>query len=120
MFGFFPPRKSGPPSQANKYPLPCPPKQSMAPASVPGSSAASSTIQQMVVGGSDDCNTPDTISGTGAFAFDQTAATTGGEGQNDAPLQGMPVVLAMGPGHEDPGILVVVPWDLHSLLALMA
>jgi len=60
-----------------------PTKQSMAPASVPGSSAASSTIQQMVVGGSDDCNTPDTISGTGAFAFDQTAATTGGEGQNE-------------------------------------
>ena len=35
-------------------------------------------------------------------------------------LQGMPVVLAFVPGLELPGQLVEVPWDPHSLLALMA
>ena len=47
-------------------------------------------------------------------------ATPGSEGQNDVPLQGMPVVLALVPGLELPGNLVEVPWDPHSLLALMA
>jgi hypothetical protein len=31
--------------------------------------------------GSDDCSTPQTVHGTGAFPFDSGAATTGGEGQ---------------------------------------
>jgi hypothetical protein len=34
--------------------------------------------------GSDSCATPDPITGTGAFPFDNTAATTGVEGQFDA------------------------------------
>jgi hypothetical protein len=36
------------------------------------------------VGGSDSCATPDAISGSGPFAFDNTAATTGAEGQANA------------------------------------
>jgi hypothetical protein len=35
-------------------------------------------------GGSDDCLTPDLLSGAGTFAFDTTLATTGLEGQNDS------------------------------------
>jgi hypothetical protein len=34
-----------------------------------------------LVGGSDSCSTPDVITGTGSFAFDNTTATTGAEGQ---------------------------------------
>ncbi|MBI5364782.1 MAG: hypothetical protein HZA53_16520 [Planctomycetes bacterium] len=34
-----------------------------------------------LVNGSDSCSTPDAITGTGSFAFDNTAATTGAEGQ---------------------------------------
>ena len=34
-----------------------------------------------LVGGGDSCSTPDSITGTGTFAFDTTAATTGTEGQ---------------------------------------
>ncbi len=34
-----------------------------------------------LVGGSDSCMTPDVITGTGAFAFDNSIATTGTEGQ---------------------------------------
>ncbi|MBL8859170.1 MAG: hypothetical protein JNL28_11730 [Planctomycetes bacterium] len=37
-----------------------------------------------LVGGSDACATPDAIAGTGSFAFDNTSATTGAEGQSEA------------------------------------
>lgn len=37
-----------------------------------------------LVGGSDSCATPDAIAGTGLFAFDDTAATTGPDGQGEA------------------------------------
>ncbi len=37
-----------------------------------------------LVGGSDSCVTPDVIVGTGTFAFDNTTATTGTEGQAEA------------------------------------
>ncbi len=37
-----------------------------------------------LVGGSDSCVTPDVIVGSGPFAFDNTLATTGVEGQNEA------------------------------------
>jgi hypothetical protein len=33
---------------------------------------------------SDDCGTPDAISGQGSFSYDNTIATTGAEGQNEA------------------------------------
>ncbi|MBK7875354.1 MAG: hypothetical protein IPJ77_06330 [Planctomycetes bacterium] len=36
---------------------------------------------QALVGGSDSCSTADVITGTGAFAFDNSLATTGTEGQ---------------------------------------
>ncbi len=36
-----------------------------------------------LVGGSDNCATPDVVVGTGLFAFDNTLATTGVEGQAD-------------------------------------
>jgi hypothetical protein len=51
-----------------------------APARISGSSGLRS-------GGSDDCATPDAIVGTGSFAFDNSAATTGIEGQNEARCQ---------------------------------
>jgi hypothetical protein len=35
-----------------------------------------------LVGGSDSCTTPDVLTGTGSFAFDNGAATTGAEGQS--------------------------------------
>ncbi len=38
----------------------------------------------LVVGGSDSCTTPDVITGAGPFAFDNSSATTGPEGQNQA------------------------------------
>ncbi len=38
----------------------------------------------LAVGGADSCTTPDAITGTGTFAFDNTAATTGTEGQTEA------------------------------------
>jgi hypothetical protein len=66
-----------------KTPLGKPTKQGMVPSNVPGARNANTTNQNVVVGGSDDCNTPDAISGVGAFVFDQTAATTGAEGQNE-------------------------------------
>jgi len=37
-----------------------------------------------VVGGSDDCSSADAISGQGLFAFDNSQATTGSEGQSEA------------------------------------
>ncbi|MBL8863233.1 MAG: hypothetical protein JNK02_14650 [Planctomycetes bacterium] len=37
-----------------------------------------------LVGGSDACATPDVLTGTGLFAFDTTAATTGAQGQGNA------------------------------------
>ncbi|MDE0892599.1 MAG: hypothetical protein OSB14_10495 [Planctomycetota bacterium] len=43
----------------------------------------SSPTLNLMVGGSDDCNTPDVISGVGTFAFDQTLATTGLDGQTE-------------------------------------
>jgi hypothetical protein len=36
-----------------------------------------------LVGGADSCTTPDTIAGTGSFAFDNTSATTGLQGQTE-------------------------------------
>jgi hypothetical protein len=36
------------------------------------------------LGGTDSCTTPTPISGQGAFPFDQTAATTGAEGQSES------------------------------------
>ena len=38
----------------------------------------------LLVGGGDDCATPDPIAGQGSFTFDQSAATTGAEGQNES------------------------------------
>ncbi|MBK7641439.1 MAG: hypothetical protein IPJ19_00070 [Planctomycetes bacterium] len=38
----------------------------------------------LALGGGDDCNTPDAILGTGSFAFDNTLATTGTQGQTEA------------------------------------
>ena len=60
-----------------------PTKQGMLPSNLPGARNANTTNQNLVVGGSDDCNTPDAISGVGAFVFDQSAATTGADGQNE-------------------------------------
>src|ERR1700733_10635409 len=37
-----------------------------------------------LVGGADSCVTPDVITGLGSFAYDNTVATTGVEGQNEA------------------------------------
>jgi hypothetical protein len=37
----------------------------------------------LALNGSDDCSTPDAISGNGTFAFDNSAATTGSEGQSE-------------------------------------
>ncbi|MDE0892767.1 MAG: hypothetical protein OSB14_11345, partial [Planctomycetota bacterium] len=48
-----------------------------------GQRTASTTSLSFAAGGSDDCNTPDAIAGEGLFVFDQTAATTGAEGQNE-------------------------------------
>jgi hypothetical protein len=38
-----------------------------------------------LVGGADSCVTPDLVSGLGSFAFDNTIATTGPQGQTEAP-----------------------------------
>jgi hypothetical protein len=38
----------------------------------------------LAVGGSDSCSTPDLIAGVGSFAFDNSLATTGAEGQTEA------------------------------------
>ena len=54
-----------------------PTKQGMVPSNLPGARNANSTNLNVVVGGSDDCNTPDAISGVGTFAFDNSTATTG-------------------------------------------
>ena len=43
---------------------------------------ASQPAPAPLVGGSDSCSTPDVITGTGSFAFDNTTATTGAEGQS--------------------------------------
>ena len=53
------------------------------PAGGPGAlrpSASSGSIG-LLAGGSDSCLTPDVIAGTGSFAFDNSTATTGNEGQ---------------------------------------
>ncbi len=39
----------------------------------------------LALGGSDSCSTPDVIAGSGTFAFDNTLATTGIEGQSEVP-----------------------------------
>lgn len=45
--------------------------------------ASPSAPGQQLVGGTDDCATPEVITGPGPFAFDNSAATTGAEGQNE-------------------------------------
>jgi hypothetical protein len=52
-------------------------------AQLQGQRNPSSPNQNLVIGGSDDCTTPDAINGLGTFAFDQTGATTGTEGQTE-------------------------------------
>jgi len=56
------------------------------PATAPGVNLASgnSSAGSAMVGGGDACATPDAISGPGPFAFDNSAATTGPEGQSQA------------------------------------
>jgi hypothetical protein len=49
-------------------------------AALPGNASGSAGI---CAGGSDSCATPDPIAGSGSFAFDSSAATTGTEGQNE-------------------------------------
>lgn len=39
--------------------------------------------QSLLIGGSDNCATPDVISGSGPFSFNNTAATTGSQGQSE-------------------------------------
>jgi hypothetical protein len=53
-------------------------------ASAPTPQAGSTTTMSLVFGGSDDCSTADAISGQGLFAFDNSAATTGAEGQAES------------------------------------
>jgi hypothetical protein len=60
-----------------------PSKRGMTANPAPAKGTASTTSLSLVVGGSDDCNTPDAIAGEGLFVFDQTSATTGIEGQNE-------------------------------------
>jgi hypothetical protein len=58
--------------------------------SLPGASSnlpmpvAPVALGSQLVGGSDNCATPDVIVGDGTYAFDNTSATTGAEGQNQA------------------------------------
>jgi len=47
--------------------------------------AAHAPAAQLLVGGSDDCATAEPIAGAGSFAFDNSAATTGTNGQLNAP-----------------------------------
>jgi len=49
---------------------------------VPG--AATGAPSGLLAGGSDSCATPDLIAGTGSFAFDNSTATTGTEGQAES------------------------------------
>ena len=51
-----------------KIPRGKPTKQGMVPSNLPGARNANSTNLNALVGGSDDCNTPDAISGVGTFA----------------------------------------------------
>jgi hypothetical protein len=54
---------------------------------VPAPSVPSPTAPALpaapLVGGADDCTTPDVLSGLGSFAFDNTLATTGAQGQSE-------------------------------------
>jgi hypothetical protein len=54
----------------------------------PGSTALPGSPQGLPLGlpliGGDDCNAPAVISGTGIFSFDDSTATTGTQGQNEA------------------------------------
>ena len=43
----------------------------------------SSPSFSFLAAGRDDCSSPEAISGVGTFAFNQTTATTGTEGQNE-------------------------------------
>ncbi|MCH2105646.1 MAG: hypothetical protein MK291_03290 [Planctomycetes bacterium] len=52
--------------------------------SSPGTQATSSNTISQVVGGNDSCGAADAISGQGLFAFDNSSATTGSEGQSEA------------------------------------
>ncbi len=47
-------------------------------------------LSSSLVGGSDNCSTPDVLVGTGSFPFDNSAATTGTQGQTE------PVCLLFG------------------------
>ncbi len=49
-----------------------------------GSGAATPQLVTTFVGGADTCTTPDVITGLGPHAWDNTTATTGFEGQNEA------------------------------------
>ena len=70
-------------SAQNQKPAPKHKQQQLIPSSNLGQRNTGSPNQNVVIGGSDDCNTPDAINGIGTFAFDQTAATTGTEGQTE-------------------------------------
>ena len=52
--------------------------------SSPGTQGTSSNTISQVVGGNDSCGAADAISGQGLFAFDNSSATTGSEGQSEA------------------------------------
>ncbi|MFT4540032.1 MAG: hypothetical protein ACI835_002481 [Planctomycetota bacterium] len=51
---------------------------------LPPNSAVFTSSAAAWVGGSDDCLTPTPIAGQGLFAYDQTGATTGAEGQTES------------------------------------
>ena len=53
-------------------------------ATAPGTRSPSLPAISQVVGGSDDCASAAAISGQGLFAFDNSSATTGSEGQSEA------------------------------------
>jgi hypothetical protein len=67
----------------NLKPAPKHKVQQLTPSNLPGQRNTGSPNQNVVIGGSDDCSTPDAINGTGTFAFNQVGATTGTEGQNE-------------------------------------
>ena len=53
------------------------------PARKPSAKAKLMNTMSAVVGGGDDCNSATPISGAGSFNFDNSAATTGADGQNE-------------------------------------
>ena len=70
-------------SAQSQKPAPKHKQQQLIPSSNLGQRNTGSPNQNVVIGGSDDCSTPDAINGTGTFAFNQVGATTGTEGQNE-------------------------------------